>query len=426
MEQFVHCSFRDQTEQQAGGKRNNLLKRIGQQEDCLSYTRKNCIESFYRVKCKSDKIVTKLFSHSSNDKIGLDAALEYISQLNKNYFVKVTRLATKHKSLSSQVGSLLSLACEQIQILREAIWRSSQEGNTNVIRVLYNEVIRVIDETINCLVHKSVTTVAASSQGNKMKSGLINPCRLNFKMLLKLVYQYSTSNKHIYIDYCTSQSTSSEKPVMTKLKPVNVDRTQLQAHNRKLVDKVADAMKEEFNELLAEAYWIACYHNRISVIKLLTQLQDRNVAIRRGRNSWTPLLLSCELCYSDMFMYFMESEKNDMLDVNDATQRGNAVLHSVIWLRQNGGSTQLHKAVKDGDEELVKNIALEMKNVDEQDNLGRTALHIACSYDRQNIVELLLTLWVDVSITNDNGKTPADVAESIGSFEIVKCLSQCL
>ena len=52
--------------------------------------------------------------------------------------------------------------------------------------------------------------------------------------------------------------------------------------------------------------------------------------------------------------------------------------------------------------------------MNEQNNVGDTPLHIACKLRHNNIVEALMLAGADETIANDEGKTPAQLAERKG------------
>jgi ankyrin repeat protein len=50
-------------------------------------------------------------------------------------------------------------------------------------------------------------------------------------------------------------------------------------------------------------------------------------------------------------------------------------------------------------------------DVNMHDRDGSTAMHIACMNGRLDILSLLLSVFADTNITNDDGKTPVAVCE---------------
>ncbi len=66
--------------------------------------------------------------------------------------------------------------------------------------------------------------------------------------------------------------------------------------------------------------------------------------------------------------------------------------------------------------------ALKRSGIDHKDFDGNTAMHSACEFGRLSVVAFLLELNPNMSITNDKGETPLQVAASKGHTEIVTLL----
>jgi ankyrin repeat protein len=66
--------------------------------------------------------------------------------------------------------------------------------------------------------------------------------------------------------------------------------------------------------------------------------------------------------------------------------------------------------------------ALKRSGIDHKDFDGNTAMHSACEFGRSSVVAFLLELNPNMSITNDKGETPLQVAASKGHTEIVTLL----
>jgi ankyrin repeat protein len=59
-----------------------------------------------------------------------------------------------------------------------------------------------------------------------------------------------------------------------------------------------------------------------------------------------------------------------------------------------------------------------------QDNEGYTPLHWACHCGNADIVEYLMSAGADVTIRNEEGLTPGQVAQRTGHVELVKLLEK--
>jgi hypothetical protein len=89
-------------------------------------------------------------------------------------------------------------------------------------------------------------------------------------------------------------------------------------------------------------------------------------------------------------------------DVNTvSSRRYNTALHDVIWCAQ---VTSLHWSCYDGDTAAVVDVVYECDNM--QDSDGLTAMHYACADGHLDVVKVLLSVFADTGITDDDGVTP--------------------
>jgi hypothetical protein len=82
-----------------------------------------------------------------------------------------------------------------------------------------------------------------------------------------------------------------------------------------------------------------------------------------------------------------------------------------IHARDSNGSTPLHRAVAEGDEELVQLLVSMGADLNARDLEGKTPLHIAIIRDRKEISTLLLTHGADPSLEDGEGKMPLHYAK---------------
>ena len=195
-------------------------------------------------------------------------------------------------------------------------------------------------------------------------------------------------------------------------------------------------------EVLSQALRWSCRDGRLDVVKWLKGHTAANV---NYKGVWTPLIAACSNDHLDMVKYLVETCHADVnlpdsrgdtsltwacfrasmsvsmylcevnnLDVNIADRyNGNTALHYAVWYRKDSGYTQLHWACGyRGDvTEVLRLVYVRGLTINVQDNDGNTPLHIACSNRHSDIVETLMLAGADETITNDDGKTPAQMAE---------------
>uniref|UniRef100_A0A3P9CBD1 ArfGAP with SH3 domain, ankyrin repeat and PH domain 2b n=1 Tax=Maylandia zebra TaxID=106582 RepID=A0A3P9CBD1_9CICH len=91
------------------------------------------------------------------------------------------------------------------------------------------------------------------------------------------------------------------------------------------------------------------------------------------------------------------------------------------------GETVLHLAVRMGDRNslhIVDFLGQNSGNLDKQTTRGNTALHYCCLTNNSECLKLLLRGKASVSITNDAGETPLDIAKRMRHKECEELLTQ--
>ncbi|XP_041814084.1 arf-GAP with SH3 domain, ANK repeat and PH domain-containing protein 2b [Chelmon rostratus] len=91
------------------------------------------------------------------------------------------------------------------------------------------------------------------------------------------------------------------------------------------------------------------------------------------------------------------------------------------------GETVLHLAVRMGDRNslhIVDFLAQNSGNLDKQTTRGSTALHYCCLTDNSECLKLLLRGKASVSITNEAGETPLDIAKRLRHTHCEELLTQ--
>ena len=217
-------------------------------------------------------------------------------------------------------------------------------------------------------------------------------------------------------------------------------------------------LSSKFNDVkvLSQALIESCYWGRLDVVKWLERYTAADVNYNKEL-LWTPLTAACVNDHLDIVKYLVETCHADVnlpdsfgnisltcacryvsvslsmyllceasdLDVNIADRYGNTALHLAVWRSKDEGYTQLHKACFPGDVTKVRRLVhVRDHKINVQDDRGNTSLHLACSFGLSDIVETLMLAAADETITNDEGKTPAQVADRRGHNELLKLLDR--
>ena len=166
----------------------------------------------------------------------------------------------------------------------------------------------------------------------------------------------------------------------------------------------------------------ACVNDHLDIVKYLVETCHADVNLPDSYGD-TSLTRACHCVRMSVSMYLL-CEVSD-LDVNIAKSDGNTALHLAVWCSKYN-NTQLHKACEYRYDvtEVLSLVYVRGHKINVQDNAGDTPLHRACFFGNSDIVETLMLAGADETITNDEGKTPAQVAESKGRSELLKLLDR--
>ena len=173
---------------------------------------------------------------------------------------------------------------------------------------------------------------------------------------------------------------------------------------------------------LKEILWTSCYAGCFETVRRIINMNsDYELNLHQlGRNNWSPLLAALSMANASTAKLLLQEQF--WPNVNEVTGQLNSALHLAIWNRKNFGRTPLQQAVEKDDAAEVK-ILLYKVNIDEQDNLGRTALHIAASCDNFMMFRILFSALANDNIKNDKGDTALDIAETNECKEIIAFLN---
>ena len=205
---------------------------------------------------------------------------------------------------------------------------------------------------------------------------------------------------------------------------------------------------------LNEALRDSCYDGHLDVLKWLMEHTAADVNYNRGR--WTPLTAASYYGHLDIVKYLVENCHADVnlpdsdgdipltmacrfvnisvsmyfllevsdLDVNITDINSDTALHLAVW-RSKDYNTQIHKAcIISHESEVLRLVYARNHEINAQDNIGCTPLHIACDWGYSAIVEILMLAGADMTITNDDGMTPVQVVESRRHYDLLKLLDR--
>ncbi|USN50942.1 MAG: ankyrin repeat domain-containing protein [Myxococcales bacterium] len=163
-----------------------------------------------------------------------------------------------------------------------------------------------------------------------------------------------------------------------------------------------------------------------------------NPNIKENSNSFTPLHLAASAGQIEVIEALIKSRA----EVDEQDDQGNTALHlaivrkekdAVIALLEGGANpnikensnsfTPLHLAANTGQIEVIEALIKSEAEVDEQDDQGNTALHLAIVRKEKDAVIALLEGGANPNIKeNSNSFTPLHLAANTGQIEVIEAL----
>ena len=149
-----------------------------------------------------------------------------------------------------------------------------------------------------------------------------------------------------------------------------------------------------------------CYMGQLDAVKILVQSQRVDV----NQPDWErriPLTAAWRNMHIPIVNYFLQEVES--LNVNFVGYNGNTALHYAVWYSHRD-RTELHDAIINGD--MIKASQLiycKSHTIDQQDNDGHTALHLASMNGKGDAMLLLLSCGAYYLITDDWNLTAGDL-----------------
>ena len=167
----------------------------------------------------------------------------------------------------------------------------------------------------------------------------------------------------------------------------------------------------------------ACDYEHLDVVKYLVETSRIDVNLPDNKYGHTPLVQACLRDRVSVSMYLLNEVSE--IDVNIAEKRGYTALHFAVSCSRYNDYTQLHLACMKGDMTEVMRLACVAQHlINLQSNVGYSPLHYACRFGHRDIVIRLMLEAADETITDLDGKTPAQLAEERGHKSLVNLLDR--
>lgn len=187
-------------------------------------------------------------------------------------------------------------------------------------------------------------------------------------------------------------------------------------------------------------YW-ACQNNKEYIVDALLENKDlQDIKC----NGLTALQIAVHHEHIGIIRKLVE---HPGVDIYSQDEKGNTALHTALGIKQKetaqiilehmlrhtnmvSCNTVLHPAVKQGDDDIVKKI-IELLKLQTKDNSsfinrlnsqGFTALHLACTKNNVNIVQILLDAGADITAVNKEKYSVLHYAAAFSNVKIIKML----
>jgi ankyrin repeat protein len=177
------------------------------------------------------------------------------------------------------------------------------------------------------------------------------------------------------------------------------------------VKRLVNDIGRDVTDVMSHALWTACYNGKFTIVDWLMTHTSADIKYSRMiyvfNSGMTSLAVACHEGHMTIVKRML-IDSTSSCDINTATgDKSNTALHDIIW---HTPFIPLHVSCYRSDTAAVVDMVYE-SDVNIQDFDGKTAMHYACMNGHCDIVKVLLSVFADTDITDDDGYTPADVCE---------------
>jgi hypothetical protein len=173
----------------------------------------------------------------------------------------------------------------------------------------------------------------------------------------------------------------------------------------------------------------ACYNGRGDVVDWLMANTASSASKIGGLDkasggTTTSLTAACYRGNADIVVTLLQCVTPHTVNIQ-CGKYNNSALHFVIWHSRDTRVNALHNACRNNNNEKVSTL-LYTDDVNVQYDRGNTPLHDACQFGNVDIVRSLISVFANTNITDEDKRTPVELAKKSGNSEVVLCFSQKL
>jgi ankyrin repeat protein len=182
-------------------------------------------------------------------------------------------------------------------------------------------------------------------------------------------------------------------------------------------------------EVMSQALRVACHHGRVKVVDWLMTYTTAEVSLCGELDTETGIMTSltaaCHEGQANIVLTLLQCVTPHTVNIQCGRYNDSALHFAIFGFSNTNWNHSLHNACHEANIDDVS-IAMYDTDVDIIDQDGDTPLHWACQGDNLNIVQMLLSVFARVDITNSKKRTPIEEAKFFGNSEFVPYMSQLL
>jgi ankyrin repeat protein len=182
-------------------------------------------------------------------------------------------------------------------------------------------------------------------------------------------------------------------------------------------------------EAMSQALRVACYKGRVKVVDWLMTHTTADVSLcgelDNATGSMTSLTAACRNGHVDTVVTLLKCVTPHTVNIQCGKYNDSALHFDICFSKVENWIHSLHMACTKANIDDVS-IMMYDTDVSTTDHQGCTPLHLVCQNGSVNIVQLLLSVFARVDITNNDRNTPIDTANRYGNKKLVPYMSPLL
>jgi hypothetical protein len=314
------------------------------------------------------------------------------------------------------------------------MWRASFDGQTNTSKILiifFNAILADCSDVCQLIVE----TVSISDY---QKAWLLRiACIAGRLPIVQLIVSRCTpSTQHLHTALASASAHGKVETVTWLLSVMQLSHSERvrwllatagACGNIDTVRLLAAQTGVTSTEAMSQALRVACYLGKVKVVDWLTTYTTADVSLcgeLHELGSMTSLAAACHNGVNNVAVNLLQCVTPCTVNIQCGVHKDSALHSAIFYINENNKNHSLHNACSRHIDD-VGNILYDA-DVDAIDHHSTTPLHLVCETGNANTMQLLLSVFARVDITDDNRQTSIDRAKITGYKEFVPYMSQLL